>query len=78
MQINSEEMALQTNNKTYHRKSPLFENLKDEVIFLLHDLTAGSRIFIQSSQKYSCVSKERKFGHRKIPYSRKKLQNNYF
>ena len=51
MQINSEEMALQTNNKTYHRKSPLFENLKDEVIFLLHDLTAaGSRIFYISEK----------------------------
>lgn len=33
MQINSEEMDPQTNNKTYHRKSPLFENLKDEVHF---------------------------------------------
>ena len=50
MQINSEEIALQTNNKTYHRKSPLFENFKDEVIFLLHDLTAGSRIFYISEK----------------------------
>ena len=47
-------------------------------IFLLHDLTAGSRIFIQSSQKYSCVSKERKFGHRKIPYSRIKVAEQLF
>ena len=33
MQINPEEMDPQSNNKTYHRKSPLFENLKDEVHF---------------------------------------------
>ena len=47
-------------------------------IFLLHDLTAGSRIFIQSSQKYSCVSKEKQIWPRKFLILEKKVQNNYF
>ena len=60
MQINSEEMAPQTNNKTYHRKSPLFENLKDEVHFSTSWFNSRIYVdFVLYSQSYFCLSKEK-------------------